>query len=268
GSHAGLGASRHICETSGMVIDPDIAELSRAIVRARRAVVFTGAGISTESGIPDFRSPGGIWTRMAPIDFSDFLASEEARRETWRRRFAMEETFRAAAPNRGHRAVAQLVRRGTAAAVITQNIDGLHQASDVPAERVIELHGNTTYAHCLDCRTRYELEALRIAFERSDTPPLCDDCGGFVKTATVSFGQAMPADAMQRAEIETRAADLFIVAGSSLVVYPAAALPELAKHNGATLVIINREPTGLDPIADLVLNRSIGETLGAAVGVD
>jgi NAD-dependent deacetylase len=251
-----------------MANDPEIAELTRVIARARRAVVFTGAGISTESGIPDFRSPGGIWTRMAPIDFSDFLASEEARRETWRRRFAMEETFRAAGPNRGHRAVAELVRRGKVAAVITQNIDGLHQASGVADDRVVELHGNTTYAHCLDCKTRYELDALRIAFERDETAPLCEDCGGYVKTATVSFGQAMPLDAMRRAEIETRAADLFIVAGSSLVVYPAAGFPELAKHNGATLVIINREPTGLDTIADLVLNRSIGETLGAAVGVD
>jgi NAD-dependent deacetylase len=251
-----------------MAADREIAELARAIARARRAVVFTGAGISTESGIPDFRSPGGIWTRMAPIDFSDFLAAEEARRETWRRRFAMEETFRAASPNRGHRAVAELVRRGTAAAVITQNIDGLHQASGVPDERVIELHGNTTYAHCLDCSTRYELDALRVAFERHETAPVCEECGGFVKTATVSFGQAMPADAMRRAEIETRAADLFIVAGSSLVVYPAAAFPELAKHNGATLVIINREQTGLDAVADLVLNYSIGETLGAAVGVN
>jgi NAD-dependent deacetylase len=251
-----------------MAKDPQIVELTQVIERARRAVVFTGAGISTESGIPDFRSPGGIWTRMAPIDFSDFLASEEARRETWRRRFAMEETFRAAAPNRGHRAVAELVRRGTAAAVITQNIDGLHQASGVPDGQVVELHGNTTYAHCLDCKTRYELDALRITFERDGDAPVCADCDGYVKTATISFGQAMPVDAMRRAEIETRAADLFIVAGSSLVVYPAAGFPELAKHNGATLVIINREPTGLDSIADLVLNRSIGETLGAAVGVD
>jgi NAD-dependent deacetylase len=251
-----------------MAIDPEIAGLARAIARARRAVVFTGAGISTESGIPDFRSSGGIWTRMAPIDFSDFLASEEARRETWRRRFAMEDTFRAAAPNRGHRAVAELVGRGTAAAVVTQNIDGLHQASGIPEERVVELHGNTTYAHCLDCKARYELDALRLAFERDGIAPLCRDCGGYVKTATISFGQAMPADAMRRAEAETLAADLFIVAGSSLVVYPAAAFPELAKRNGATLVILNREPTGLDAIADLVLNRSIGETLGAAVGVD
>jgi NAD-dependent protein deacetylase/lipoamidase len=251
-----------------MAVDPEITELARTIEQARRAIVFTGAGISTESGIPDFRSPGGIWTRMAPIDFSDFLASEEARRETWRRRFAMEETFRAAAPNRGHRAVAELVRRGTAAAVITQNIDGLHQASGIPDEQVVELHGNTTYAHCLDCKTRYDLDALRIAFERDETAPVCDDCGGYVKTATISFGQAMPGGAMRRAEAETRAADLFLVAGSSLVVYPAAGFPELAKHSGATLVIINREPTGLDAIADLVLNRSIGETLGAAVGID
>ena len=250
-----------------MTVDQEIAELASVIAQARRAVVFTGAGISTESGIPDFRSPGGIWTRMAPIDFSEFLASEEARRETWRRRFAMEETFRAAAPNRGHRAVAELVRCGKAASVITQNIDGLHQAAGVPDNQVIELHGNTTYAHCLDCSTRYELAALRIAFEHDGEAPLCEDCGGYVKTATISFGQAMPVEAMRRAEIETRAADLFIVAGSSLVVYPAAAFPELAKDNGATLVIVNREPTGLDAIADLVLNRSIGETLGAAVGV-
>lgn len=247
--------------------DPDIAELAELIATARHAVVFTGAGISTESGIPDFRSPGGIWTRMAPIDFNAFLASEEARRETWRRRFAMEETFGAAAPNRGHRAVAELVRRGKAGAVITQNIDGLHQASGIPEDRVVELHGNTTYAHCLDCARRYELEPLRQAFARDEMAPLCDFCGGFLKTATISFGQAMPPEAMWRAKTETIAADLFIVAGSSLVVYPAAGFPELAKHSGAALVIINREPTGLDRLADLVLHRAIGETLGAVVGV-
>jgi NAD-dependent deacetylase len=251
-----------------MLIDHQIAELARVIERARHAVVFTGAGISTESGIPDFRSPGGIWTKMAPIDFSDFLASEEARRETWRRRFAADDTWQNARPNRGHRAVAELVRRGTAVAVITQNIDGLHQASGVPAEQVIELHGNSTYAHCLDCAQRYEIAELRTAFESDGIAPVCAACGGWVKTATISFGQAMPVEAMRRAELETLAADLFIVAGSSLVVYPAAGFPELAKRNGATLVIVNREPTGLDPIADLVLNRAIGETLGTAVGVD
>ena len=251
-----------------MLIDHQIAELARVIERARHAVVFTGAGISTESGIPDFRSPGGIWTKMAPIDFSDFLSSEEARRETWRRRFAADDTWQNARPNRGHRAVAELVRRGAAVAVITQNIDGLHQASGVPAEQVIELHGNSTYAHCLDCAQRYEIAELRTAFESDGIAPVCAACGGWVKTATISFGQAMPVEAMRRAELETLAADLFIVAGSSLVVYPAAGFPELAKRNGATLVIVNREPTGLDPIADLVLNRAIGETLGTAVGVD
>jgi NAD-dependent deacetylase len=247
--------------------DPKIGALAELIARSDRAVVFTGAGISTESGIPDFRSPGGIWTRMAPIDFAEFLASEEARRETWRRRFAMEETFRTAAPNRGHRAVAELVRRGKVAAVVTQNIDGLHQASGIGDARIVELHGNTTYAACLDCGTRYEIDALRAAFERDDTAPRCAGCGGFVKTATISFGQAMPAAAMQRAERETMAADLFVVVGSSLVVYPAAGFPELAKRNGATLVIINREPTDLDWLADLVLHRAIGETLGEAVDI-
>jgi NAD-dependent deacetylase len=250
-----------------MPFDSEIGRLAELIDRSGRAVVFTGAGISTESGIPDFRSPGGIWTRMAPIDFADFLASEEARREAWRRRFALEETFRGAAPNRGHRAVAALVRRGKAAAVITQNIDGLHQASGIAVDRIVELHGNTTYAACLDCAARYEIDRLRETFERDGTAPRCACCGGFVKTATISFGQAMPVAAMRRAESETAAADLFIVAGSSLVVYPAAGFPEMAKRDGAALVIVNREPTPLDRLADLVLHRMIGETLGAAVDV-
>ena len=174
--------------------------------------------------------------------------------------------MRKAEPNRGHRAVATLVRRGKVSAVITQNIDGLHQASGVPAEQVIELHGNTTYAHCLTCGQRYEIEVLRAAFERDGSAPRCTWCDGLVKTATISFGQQMPTDAMRRAEAETLAADLFLTVGSSLVVYPAAGFPELAKHNGATLVIVNRDPTGLDALADLVVNRMIGDTLGAAVG--
>lgn len=242
--------------------------LAELIARSRRAVVFTGAGISTESGIPDFRSPGGVWTQMAPIYFDDFLASEAARRETWRRRFAMEEIFAAAEPNRGHRAVEALVRRGKVSAVITQNIDGLHQASGIPPEKVIELHGNTTYAACLDCAARYEIAPLRTAFEADGRAPRCVRCKGFIKTATISFGQAMPEAAMRRAEIETLAADLFIVLGSSLVVYPAAGFPELAKRNGATLAIVNREPTALDRFADLVLHDGIGDVMGAAVGVN
>jgi NAD-dependent deacetylase len=242
--------------------------LRELLSEARRAVVFTGAGISTESGIPDFRSPGGIWTRMAPIDFQDFLSSEDMRREAWRRRFAMEDTFQGAEPNRGHRAVATLVRRGIVSAVITQNIDGLHQASGVPDRQVIELHGNTTYAACLDCGERHELAPIRATFEKDEIPPVCVKCEGLVKTATISFGQSMPVLAMRQAESETLAADLFIVLGSSLVVYPAAGFPELAKHNGAKLVIVNREETGLDRYADLVLHEPIGDTLGGAVGVN
>jgi NAD-dependent deacetylase len=248
--------------------DTGVAALKRLIEQSRRAVVFTGAGISTESGIPDFRSPGGIWTQMAPIYFDEFVASEEARRETWRRRFAMEGIFKAAEPNRGHRAVDALVRRGKVAAVITQNIDGLHQASGIPAGKIVELHGNTTYATCLDCGERYEIADLRAMFERDGAVPPCNKCLGHVKTATVSFGQAMPVLAMQRAEEETLAADLCIVLGSSLVVYPAAGFPELAKRNGAALAIVNREPTPLDHIADLVVHRPIGDTMGEAVGVN
>ena len=242
-------------------------ELSRLIDTADRVVLFTGAGISTESGIPDFRSPGGVWTKMAPIDFRDFMRSDEARRETWKRRFAMEDVFRQATPNRGHRACAELVRTGKATAVITQNIDGLHQDSGIPDAKTIELHGNTTYAHCLECGQRYDIGALRVDFERDNIVPHCA-CGGWVKTATISFGQSMPVAEMRRAEQETLLADLFIVMGSSLVVWPAAGFPELAKRNGASLVIINREPTPMDNMADLVLHRSIGETMGEMAGVE
>jgi NAD-dependent deacetylase len=248
-------------------MDQDLKEFRQLIDAADRIVLFTGAGISTESGIPDFRSPGGVWTKQTPIDFSDFIGSDEARRETWRRRFAMEPILRQATPNRGHRAVAELIRSGKAAAVITQNIDGLHQDSGIPDDKVIELHGNTTYAHCLDCGTRYEIEALRVDFEQDRIVPHCA-CGGWVKTATVSFGQSMPINEMRRAERETLMADLFIAIGSSLVVYPAAGFPELAKRNGSALVILNLQQTGLDGVADLVLNRSIGDTLGTVLGVD
>lgn len=251
-------------------MDPtrDIATLRRMLDAARRIVVFTGAGISTESGIPDFRGPNGTWSRVQPILFQDFVASAEARREAWRRRFEGEPVMRAAQPNQGHRAVALLVRQGKASAVITQNIDGLHQASGVPEAQVIELHGNSTYAHCLDCARRYEIAALRVAFEREGEVPPCETCGGLVKTATVSFGQAMPEEAMERARRETLAADLFVVLGSSLVVYPAAGFPQIAKRNGARLVIVNNQETELDDMADLVIHHPIGQVMGGAVGVN
>ncbi len=241
------------------------ARLADLIVHARRAVIFTGAGISTESGIPDFRSPGGVWSRMRPIQFAAFLASEEWRREAWRRAFSNSSGWVGAKPNAGHFAIARLVEAGKVAAVITQNVDNLHLESGVPAERVIELHGNASYATCLECGLRHELETLRQSFLGRDEIPSCQECGGLVKTATVSFGQPMPVEAMRRAEEETLAADLFIVLGSSLVVFPAASFPRMAKENGAGLVIVNREPTPLDAIADLVLHTEIGPVLAAAV---
>src|SRR5262245_31667489 len=246
----------------------DTDALTRMIADARNVAACTGAGISTESGIPDFRSPGGIWTKFKPIDFQDFLTSAEARRETWRRKFATHPTIEKATPNAGHRALAKLVQQGKMSAVITQNIDGLHQASGVPDDRVIELHGNTTYAVCLDCRRRHELEWVRAIFADGECLPQCTACGGHIKTATVSFGQAMPEAQMERARVATLAADLFIVLGSSLVVYPAAGFPLLAKRNGARLVIVNREPTDQDELADLVINAEIGATMSRAVGVN
>jgi NAD-dependent deacetylase len=245
-----------------------VEELQRMIADAACLVAFTGAGISTESGIPDYRSPGGIWTKFRPIEFGDFLASAEARRETWRRKFASHEVIEKATPNAGHRALARLVEQGRMLAIITQNIDGLHQASGVPDDKVIELHGNSTYATCLDCRQRYELDWVQEIFAVDERLPLCTNCGGMIKTATISFGQAMPEVEMQRAHEATVAADLFIVLGSSLVVYPAAGFPMLAKRNGARLVIINREPTEQDDLADLVINAEIGSTMSRAVGVN
>jgi NAD-dependent deacetylase len=239
-----------------------IEELSALLAAASRGVAFTGAGISTECGIPDFRSPGGLWTQNRPINFDEFLASQDARNEAWRRKFAMEDKFQAAKPGRGHRALASLVARGKLSAVITQNIDNLHQLSGVPSQKVIELHGNGSYAHCLDCRTRYELDWVRERFDaEGGVAPCCTACSGPVKSATISFGQSMPEDEMRRAEAETLSSDLFLAIGSSLVVWPAAGFPALAKRNGAKLVILNREPTDLDDIADLVVREDIGDVL-------
>jgi len=245
-----------------------IDDLKRMIDEAETVVAFTGAGISTESGIPDFRSPGGVWTKYKPIQFGDFLASEAMRRESWRRKFASDETTRNATPNAGHRALARLFEMGKLPAVITQNIDGLHQASGLPDDKVIELHGNGTYATCLQCDRRYELDWVRGIFAEDERLPVCRSCGGIIKQATISFGQGMPEAAMARAHDITLTAELFIVLGSSLVVYPAAGFPVLAKRNGARLVIVNREPTDQDEVADLVINAEIGPTMSRAVGVN
>ena len=244
--------------------------LRQWVDEAKNIVIFTGAGMSTDSGIPDFRSPGGVWTRMAPIMFQDFMASEDNRIEAWRRKFALSDELGSPQPNDGHRAVAQLVARGKVSAVITQNIDNLHQDSGVAEEKIIELHGNGSYALCLDCDLRHELDDIRSVFESGDMAkaPGGQNCGGMVKTATISFGQAMPEAQMKRAEAAALSCDLFIVIGSSLQVFPAAGFPVLARHNGARLVIINREPTELDETASLVINEEITPTLQNLLKLD
>ncbi|WP_025771004.1 SIR2 family NAD-dependent protein deacylase [Thioalkalivibrio sp. HK1] len=244
------------------MIDPEIRRFHELVASASRIVFFTGAGISTDSGIPDFRSPGGVWDRFKPIDFGDFMASEEARIEAWRRKFETDKSIRRAKPNIAHTVIADLTDKKKGSCVITQNIDGLHQASGVRGDRVIELHGNTTYAKCLRCQTRYALDPIRKAFEKSGRAPVCE-CGGYIKTATISFGQAMPEAEMARAEDETRSCDLFIAIGSSLVVQPAAGFLAFAKHHGAKLAILNRDPTEFDRIADLTLHREIGPVMAS-----
>jgi NAD-dependent deacetylase len=238
-----------------------IAALRGMIQESRIVAGFTGAGISTESGVPDFRSPDSPWMRHKPIPFESFLRSAEARREAWRRKFVMDDLYRDARPSRGHLAIAALIASGRMPAVITQNIDGLHQASGLAEDQVIELHGNGTYARCLSCGRRHELEWVRSCFEACDEPPECRACGGILKAATISFGQAMPAGPMRRAQALAAECDLFLAIGSSLVVYPAAAFPLFAKENGARLVIVNREPTPLDGAADLVIRGEIGFVL-------
>jgi NAD-dependent deacetylase len=239
----------------------DISQLAALLANSARTVVFTGAGMSTESGIPDFRSPGGVWSRIKPIDFHSFVHNEDARREAWQRTFSGTAGWVGAKPNKGHFAIARSVAAGKVSVVITQNVDNLHRGSGIPENQLIELHGNASYATCLTCALRHELKDLRDPFLEQGTLPTCRACRGIVKTATISFGQPMPVAEMRRAEAASRDCDLFIVLGSSLSVYPAATLPLVAKSEGAALAIINREPTDLDGKADVVIHAEIGAVL-------
>ena len=239
--------------------------LAALIDGAERIVAFTGAGVSTECGVPDFRSPDSPWRQNKPIAYADFLATDAARRETWRRKFTMDDAYAHARPGRGHRALAHLMSIGKISTIITQNIDNLHLASGAPRERVIELHGNGSYATCLSCGRRYELAVVRAMFAAEPSAPTCT-CGGFIKSATVAFGQAMPAAAMRAAQVAALDCDLCLAIGSSLVVFPAAGFPVLAQRNGAKLVILNGEPTHLDASADLVIHADIGAALAPFQG--
>lgn len=231
--------------------------LAELVAAAETVVVFTGAGISTEFGIPDFRGPNGLWTKIKPIYYDEFVSSETARMEDWKRRFRFRDQIAKVEPNVAHLAIGRLVGAGKVNAVITQNIDGLHQRAGVPDDRLIEIHGNATFATCLDCGARHELAEVEATIAATGHSPRCA-CGGLIKAAIVSFGQAMPAREMERAEQAIQEADLFVAVGSSLTVQPAASLPMIAKYDGAGLVIVNGEATPLDGLADRVLRGSIG----------
>jgi NAD-dependent deacetylase len=239
--------------------DETIGHVARWLSAAKCAVAFTGAGISTESGIPDFRSPGGVWSKYRTVYFDEFLESAEARYEYWRQKCEAHREFGAAEPNSGHRVLAEWEAAGRIRGLITQNIDELHQHAG--SQRVLELHGTARRAACLECEERYDIEPLVAKFLAEDAVPACPACDSMLKHATISFGQPLPAEVFMEAARWSRSADLFLAIGSSLVVTPAADLPRLAKERGARLVIINRDATPLDSIADASLTGSIGEVL-------
>jgi NAD-dependent deacetylase len=236
-----------------------LEEFAGVIRQQTAIVVFTGAGISTESGIPDFRSPGGIWTRYKPVTFQQYLSSETARQEAWKRRLESHEAHKNAAPNIGHYFVQSLNAKGKLIGLITQNVDGLHSASGLPDEKIVELHGSNRKVICLSCHREYDPEQIISRLTGEFSSPKCEECGGILKSATISFGQAMPELAMRRAGEWTERAELFIVMGSSLQVQPAASFPLIARRNGGLLAIINREATPLDEFADFVYHDAIGE---------
>ena len=234
--------------------------LARLLGAARAVTVFTGAGISTECGVPDYRSPGSPWRVHAPIGFRDTLADPALRAEAWRRKFAMDDLYAGARPGRGHRAVARWAASGLVRAVVTQNIDGLHAAAAAPGDEIVELHGNGGYARCLGCGTRHELAPIRAGFEADGALPACR-CGGIVKSASIAFGQPLDPEDLRRAVDAALGCDLFVVLGSTLLVRPASRFPELARRNGARIAIVDREPTPLDGEADLVIRDDIGDVL-------
>jgi len=240
-----------------------IAKIAQFLSECRHAIAFTGAGISTESGIADFRSPGGIWSRYQPVLFRDFLQSEEARRQYWKMKKEGYYELKMAKPNDGHRALARLEAAGRIIAVITQNIDGLHQ--EAGSRRVLELHGTRRYCLCLECGARFDPDEIQKHLEDGVEIPLCKHCGGLVKSATISFGQSLPADVLAEAFDLSMSTDLVLALGSSLVVEPAASIPLQAKNNGARLAIINNAETPLDGLADIVVHQSIGATLSQVV---
>ena len=242
-------------------IEARIEEASAIVASAEKVVAFTGAGISTESGIPDFRSPGGIWTKYQPIMFQDFMSSEEARRESWRRGRETYHLFSDVEPNDAHRAIAELERMGKLDCLITQNIDNLHQRAGASPEIVIELHGTAIFVACMSCGKRWPRAEIQKWLDEGVEVPYCDECDGIMKSATVSFGQPMPEEETAEAQARSGQADAFIVVGSSLVVYPAAQMPMVAKQSGARLIIVNLGETSFDMHADVLIRSKAAESM-------
>ena len=235
-------------------------ELELLCLRSSKIIFFTGAGISTDSGIPDYRSPGtGLWNKIKPVEFRKFIEDKGVREDYWEARFISSSPLDIASPNPSHFAISDIIHSGKGLAVITQNVDNLHQRSGIPEELVIELHGNASYAKCLSCETRIELVDLRKRWSRKVEVSRCSLCGGIVKAATISFGQEMPRLPMAQSAGLIQSCDLMIVVGSSLLVHPAAVFPQYAKQLGAALVILNNEPTPLDDLADILVRERIGD---------
>lgn len=241
-------------------MDDKISLVAQQLVKGGRNVVFTGAGISTESGIPDFRSKGGIWDKYRPVYFDEFMSSKDARIEYWKQKAELYPDLVNARPNPAHMSVAGLYEIGLIEAVITQNIDGLHQESGIPDENVIELHGNTLRARCMSCGKPASLQEIHRRIEKGDLAPECE-CGGYLKSDTISFGQAMPVDELERATELARNSDFFMVVGSTLLVHPAAAMPGHAKENGSFLVIVNLSETPYDNVSDVLIQGKAGAVL-------
>jgi len=258
-----LPTSRHDAPTTQD--DAPIERLAELVGAAKRTVAFTGAGISTESGIPDYRGPGGVWETRRPPTIGDFLDNPAARRDYWARRLVDYPTLASHEPNAGHRALAELERRGRLVGIITQNIDGLHQRAGSDPDRVVELHGTSHLIRCMICGRTYPSMDIQRRLEAGDPEPACEVCGGILRSATVLFGESLPPTALETAVALAQACDLMLVVGSSLIVNPAARLPEIAKRRGATLAIVNRTETPLDALADIVVRADAGPTLSTVL---
>ena len=237
-----------------------IVHIARKIKEGGKNVVFTGAGISTESGIPDYRSQGGIWDKFRPVYFDEFMSSKDSRVEYWRQKRELYQEIAKAEPNPAHMSLARLNEMGLLQAVVTQNIDGLHQASGLPADKIVELHGNACRIRCMSCQKISPIDGVQQRLSKGDRAPECE-CGGFLKPDTISFGQAMPAAEVEKSVILSSQCDFFLIIGSTLVVQPAAQMPVYAKNNGAFLAIVNLSETPCDNMCDVLIREKAGNVL-------